>query len=163
MIQYCPSVVVSLPLTGWMTVMFKLYSKGCEYTLRVLAQLPADDPQQGFLASEYCERAGVPEPSTRKMLQKLVHRGYLVATRGPGGGYRLTTPPDQISLLDLILAVDGDTSFDQCIMGLPTCGGDSPCPIHETWFRTKCHLLNQLGRVTLADLIENASADAKHE
>ncbi len=143
--------------------MFKLYSKGCEYTLRVLALLPADDPQQGFLASELCERAGVPEPSTRKMLQKLVHRGHLIATRGPGGGYRLASPPQHISLLDIILAVDGDTSFDQCIMGLPTCGGQSPCPIHETWFKTKSHLLDQLGAATLADLIENASSDTEQE
>lgn len=142
--------------------MFKLYSKGCEYVLRALVLVERGDGNgaERFLAKDMCEKAGLPEAFTRKVFQTLVQEGLLKAVRGPGGGYILTKSPDEISLLEIIKAVDGIDTFDHCIMGFPQCGGEKPCPAHSVWASAKGQLLEQLQATTLSDLSETF-ADGK--
>ncbi len=106
-----------------------------------------------FQAAELCEQAGLPEPFTRKVLQSLVHGGFLKATSGPGGGYALTNPPEDITVLEVMRAVDGSDTMDGCIMGLEQCGSDHPCPLHPFWGDMKAQLLRQLESTTLRDVI----------
>lgn len=134
--------------------MFKLYSKGCQYALRALACVVDEDGAKRFQAKEICQRAGIPESFTRKIFQSLVQGGFLEAHRGPGGGYALKQKPEEISLVDVIRAVDGDATFDQCIMGLSECRGDNPCPLHQLWASAKGQLLDSLEKSTLIDLVE---------
>ena len=132
--------------------MFKLYSKGCEYAVRALTYAAAQGNDARFQAHEVCEATGIPESFTRKVFQSLVQGGFLEAVRGPGGGYALTKPANEITLLDVILAVDGSDTFDHCVLGFPSCGATRPCPLHETWSKAKGQLLAQLERRTLRDL-----------
>lgn len=134
--------------------MFRLYSKGCEYALRALLEAASEGGIGRFQAGEVCQRAGIPEPFTRKVFQALVQAGFLKAARGPGGGYELSASPDEISLLEIIQAVDGNGTFDQCIMGLPQCGCENPCPLHHVWAQVKERLLIDLGSKKLRDLLE---------
>lgn len=131
--------------------MFKLYSKGCEYALRALTYAASRSENGRFQAKEICEKAGIPESFTRKVFQALTQGGFLQAVRGPGGGYELTRPANEITLLDVIVAVEGEDTFEHCVMGLPTCGSSTPCPLHDTWARGKCELMAQLRRQTLQD------------
>jgi Rrf2 family protein len=133
---------------------FKLYSKGCEYAIRALVFVVTEHDGERFQASTICEQVGVPEPYTRKILQALVHDGLLKAVRGPSGGYQLTREPDDISVLSVILAVDGQDSFDGCIMGLSKCGSEQPCPLHEVWAPAKEGLMERLKGVTLQHMID---------
>mgnify|MGYP001329884661 CR=1 FL=1 len=134
--------------------MFKLYSRGCEYALRALMHIQRENGTERFQAKEVCDRAGVPEAFTRKVFQSLVQAGVFDAARGPGGGYVLTKRSEEITLLEFIKAVDGEDSFDHCIMGLPECGGEHPCPLHPAWAATKDIMLRRLAETTLKDLIE---------
>src|SRR3989338_4262525 len=117
--------------------MFRLYSKGCEYAIRALVQAAGRDGTARFTLKEVCERSGVPELSTRKIFQALAQRGFLRATPGPGGGYALTQPPEKLTMLKLIEAVDGGETFNRCIMGLPVCSDRRACPLHARWVKTK--------------------------
>jgi Rrf2 family transcriptional regulator, iron-sulfur cluster assembly transcription factor len=136
--------------------MFKLYSKGCEYAIRALVYVTGEERDQEvrFQAAEICKRADIPEAYTRKVFQSLVQGGFLEAHRGPGGGYSLTRPSDEITILDVILAVDGEETFDQCVMGLPGCGGDMPCPLHFIWEDAKGRMLSQLRNCSLQEIRE---------
>lgn len=133
--------------------MFKLYSKGCEYVIRALIHVPTGDGSERFLAKDLCEKVGIPESFTRKIFQTLVQEGFLEAIRGPGGGYVLARKPEEISLLALIKAVDGEDTFDHCVMGFPECGGENPCVLHPVWAEAKGQLLAALESRTLADLM----------
>ena len=137
--------------------MFRLYSKGCEYAIRALMHAAPHDSGERFLASEVCRKAGIPEAFARKTLQALVRGGFLEAVRGPGGGYVFVEHPKEISILKIIKAVDGETTFGRCILGLPECDKEDPCPLHETWAKAKEELLTQLETKTLQDLIDIAS------
>lgn len=132
--------------------MFKLYSKGCQYALRALAYVVAELDDSPFQAKDVCEKVGIPEPFTRKIFQALVQGGFLKAHRGPGGGYTLTRPPEETSLLFVIKAIEGEDTFDHCVMGFPECDGENPCPMHHIWVDAKKTLAGQLESSTLSDM-----------
>jgi len=134
---------------------FKLYSKGCEYALRALTYAASQSDSGRFQAKDVCEKTDIPESFTRKVLQALVQAGFLQAVRGPGGGYELSRPASEITLLDVIEAVEGDDTFNHCVLGFPTCGSRHPCPLHETWTKAKQQLLAQLERRTLQELADS--------
>ncbi len=134
--------------------LFRLYSKGCEYAIRALIYAAPGDEGARFQAKDVCDKAETPEPYTRKVLQALVRAGFLDAVRGPGGGYGLAKHPSEISLFELIVAVDGEDTFEGCVMGLPECGGENPCPIHSVWADAKGHLVDRLKAVTIQELIQ---------
>lgn len=138
--------------------MFRLYSKGCEYAIRALSQVARRGGRARFTVKEVCRMSGAPELSTRKIFQALVQRGFLRAVPGPGGGYTFTQPPETLTMLRLIEAVDGQGTFNRCIMGLPTCSDRRACPLHARWVKAKRQLLEELAAVTLQDLQEAAHA-----
>lgn len=141
--------------------MFRLYSKGCEYAIRALLCVVPKGEVRRFQAAEICRRVGIPEPYTRKVFQALVRGGFLRASRGPGGGYELTRDPGAITLLEVIRAVDGEETFDHCVMGLPQCGSEHPCPLHPVWSGAKEQLLEQLAQQTLEDLSDMRHCDGR--
>ena len=132
--------------------MFFLYSKSCEYAVRVLARA-AEEPKGCFGVGKVCRAARVPAHYARKAIERLASLGVLEAVRGRGGGYRFVKPVDKITILDLVRAIDGEGAFEQCVMGLPHCGNSNPCPLHETWKKVKARYVEELGRKTRADLV----------
>ena len=132
--------------------MFKLYSKGCQYALRALTFVVADASKERFQARDICEKAEIPESFTRKVFQALVQGGFLEAHRGPGGGYSLTRDPSEITLLEVIQAVEGEDTYDHCVLGFAECGKANPCPLHEIWVHSKKSLLSNLSNTTLDQL-----------
>lgn len=119
------------------TAILSLYSKGCEYTIRALICGLDIANGQGFRVEDACRKAKVPEPFTRKGFQHVAHKGLLQTVRGPGGGYRFATDPGAVSILEIVKIVDGQETFEHCIMGLSRCSDTAPCPIHEIWKRMK--------------------------
>jgi len=132
-------------------LVFFLYSKSCEYAVRVLTQA-AKNPEGCFRVTAVCRLTKVPLHYARKAIEQLAAYGLLEAVRGPGGGYRFLKPVSKITILELVKAIDGSEAFDRCVMGLPECGDRTPCPLHETWVRVKSGYLDELHKKTLADL-----------
>ena len=82
-----------------------LYSRGCEYALRALRAM-VEQPRRVSTVSKLCEHAEIPEHFTRKMLQPLVRAGILRSARGPGGGFTFGREPAEISLMDVVCAIE---------------------------------------------------------
>ncbi len=146
--------------------MFRLYSKRCEYALRALIWAATHRREGRFQAAEACREVGIPESYTRKVFQSLTQGGFLKAIRGPGGGYALSQPPEDVTVLDVIHAVDGEETFHHCVMGLPCCGDEHPCPLHGVWSDVKGSLLGQLSENTLrqvADAVQAKNPARKRE
>ena len=134
--------------------MFKIYSKGCEHALRVLTSIPIKQYNQNFLVQSLCRKSKVPESSARKSLQILVKNNILDAVTGPGGGYRFKRHPDDITLLSIVKAIDGPDVFEKCIMGMPQCSKDKPCPVHNTWVKVRKNMIMEMEQKTLAQLMK---------
>ncbi len=71
---------------------------------------------------QLAERREASEAHLAKVLQRLSRAGVVASTRGPGGGFRLARPADQISLLDVYEAIEGPVRPTTCVFGSPVCG-----------------------------------------
>jgi len=87
-----------------------------------------------------------------KILQILTQQGILHSVRGAKGGVALAKPSTEISMYDVIKAIDGDSMFHECILGLPGCGELKPCPLHQEWAKIRDDLKGAFINRDLADV-----------
>ena len=85
-----------------------------EWVLHATASLAQLDPGSAASAAQLAEHYGLPAAYLAKQLQALVRAGVLSAITGPRGGFRLARPADQITMLQVVEAVDGGSSFYRC-------------------------------------------------
>ena len=124
-----------------------------EHALRALvhmARLPLGD---SILGRDLAERASIPANYLSKILLTLRNAGYVETTRGFGGGYRLSIPPVQIKLIDVVELFEGVRGRPGCLLGEKhDCSDDNPCPAHAMWKEVKQAYLNFLESNTIADI-----------
>jgi Rrf2 family protein len=127
-------------------------TRASNYALQALAYL-VDQPADRSVASHVAAEArGIPERFLLKVLQPLVSAGVLRSIKGPNGGYRLAKPPKQITLLQVVEAVDGPIRGDA-----PAVGKDGAATLDKR-LQQVCDSVatvvrERLGRVTLADMV----------
>jgi Rrf2 family protein len=111
-------------------------------------------------AAELAERLGTTPGFLSQVLSPLVARGWVRSEPGPAGGYRLVVAAEEVSVLDVIEAVEGPTDTGRCVLADRPCGSTGPCALHVPWSEARARLLDQLGRTplsTLAGAVEGAS------
>lgn len=86
----------------------------------------------------------------------LVKVGWVRSDPGPTGGYVNCVSLDEVSVLEVIEAVDGATDTGRCVVANRPCASDSPCALHVAWTRARQELLQILGDTTLSDVIAGA-------
>lgn len=86
-----------------------------------------------------------------KILQTLTAEGILLSHKGPKGGVMLAKKPEDITILDLVYAIDGSEIFTECVLGLPGCGNQDPCPMHFQWAEVREQLKEMFEGKTLAE------------
>ena len=110
------------------------FSTVCEYSIRALTHLAIYTDDRPVQVKDIAEAEGIPRHFLAKILNQMTYKGFVRAMRGPGGGFLLTRPPDQIFVRDIVQAIDGfDAVRRQCVLGLDECRDDQPCPLHESW------------------------------
>ena len=136
-------------------------SEGIEWGLHC-ATLVAILPSEGTLpASRLAEYHGVPGAYLAKHLQALSRGGILESVPGPSGGYRLARPPAEITVLDVVEAIDGTNPAFTCTeirrrgpAAIPAREYRLPCSIHVVMNRADAAWRAELAATTLADLVE---------
>lgn len=127
-------------------------TRGAEYALRAttyLARVP-----EGRVASlhEIGEAQDIPESFLAKILQSLVRSGLAISQRGAHGGFALGLPASEITMQDVIEAVDGPISVNLCVLSPEDCARSGSCSVHRAWLRAQDQLMDVLGTVTLESL-----------
>ena len=92
-----------------------------------------------------------------QVLKPLVAAGWLASTPGPGGGYRLATPLDQISVLNVIEQVEGKTRDDRCVLRGTPCPAQEQCVLHTSWVQARSALLAELDATSLEAALASGS------
>lgn len=129
-----------------------LYSRPCEYALRALTYLSSQNEKGLSRVHEIAESEDLPAPFLAKLLQQLARTGILTSVKGPKGGFGLARRPEEISLIEIVSAVDGTESLNRCAVGLAECSDNSPCPLHDSWKPLRTQITTYLSEQTLADL-----------
>ncbi len=86
-----------------------------------------------------------------KIFQILNAVGLSTSQRGPSGGVALARDPATITLYEVVVALDGEDLFRECVLGLPGCGERQPCPMHREWAQQRDQLELLFRRATLAE------------
>jgi Rrf2 family protein len=103
-------------------------------------------------ARAIAEAEHIPIPFLWKILHTLARQKLIRSFKGIHGGYELARPSDEITLHSVVFATDGTDFTGQCVLGLPKCGEENACPLHDTWKEIRGRMTNMLEQTTLADL-----------
>ena len=109
---------------------------------------------------EVAQAMALPASYTPQVLRLLADAGLAEARAGRDGGYRLTRPPAEVPLLDVVEAAEGAFTLERCILRGGPCHWEQACAIHAAWSAAVQATRDSLRRTTLADLV---AADAKLE
>jgi len=115
-----------------------------------LAMCQSKDP---VTLAAISERQKISLSYLEQLFGKLRRRALVNSVRGPGGGYRLAREMAQISVADVILAVDEVLDSTQC-GGKENCRDENKCITHDLWAKLNDHIFSYLGAVTLKQLVD---------
>lgn len=109
-----------------------MFSKSCKYAIRAVLYLAIHSgPEHKLGVKEVSEALGVPGPFLAKLLQQLSRHHLISSTKGPNGGFFLSETNASANLRGIVESIDGLEVFSTCILGLPVCSSDNPCPLHS--------------------------------
>ncbi|MCS7225310.1 MAG: Rrf2 family transcriptional regulator [Armatimonadetes bacterium] len=134
-----------------------IFSKTCQYAIWAMVELArhyqAGNGQKKIKAHEIAKQLDLPFPMVAKVLQMLAQAQLADSGRGPQGGFRLLRDPAEITLLDIMVAIDGPGLLEKCVLGLPMCNENNPCPAHFMWDQARQHVRSFLQSATLDKLV----------
>jgi Rrf2 family iron-sulfur cluster assembly transcriptional regulator len=110
-----------------------LFSRQCEYALQAVMYLALKPEREMTSIRELTKKIQIPYHFLAKILQDLAYKGLLVSQKGPTGGFGLAKSPKEITLFDIVEAIDGTGFTTDCVLGFPECSGKNPCAVHEKW------------------------------
>lgn len=132
-----------------MTVIF---SKKCEIGLQAVLFLSTQNSNVLFNAQKVAEKVKQPKEFVSKVLQILTKSGIIGSKKGKNGGFFLAKSPSEVKLIEIVLAIDGKSVFENCVLGFPACSNDNPCPVHNQWGKLRDEAYLMLSKESLADL-----------
>ncbi|HDR05830.1 MAG TPA: Rrf2 family transcriptional regulator [Candidatus Marinimicrobia bacterium] len=139
----------------------KLISLSAQYALTALMILAKEKSDSRISANELSRRIGAPKAYLSQVMAKLIPLGIVNSSRGKSGGVALAKSADDINVLDIIIAIDSEALFGECVLGFPSCGDDRRhfCPMHKQWGMLREQIRLWMADTSLARLA--ADMDAK--
>lgn len=139
-------------------------SKLADYAVVVLAAL-ARRGGEGASAVALSEETKIPEPTVSKVLKLLARGEVLESTRGANGGYRLERAPREISVAEIIMAIEGPVSMTACVEGGAgeCCDFSAYCQVKGRWDDVNHAIREALTGITLEDMTAPRAADREKE
>jgi len=135
-----------------------LYSKTAKYAVLALAEVAAGQTDGLVSTRQIAKATSSPYPLLAKIVNQLHRSGFIKATRGKRGGIKLARPASEITIKDVVVALDGAAILNDCPLFLAPCDCSEPCTLHAIWKPARDAVLNFLENTTI-----QAVADARAE
>ncbi|WP_165187484.1 RrF2 family transcriptional regulator [Caulobacter soli] len=146
-----------------------LYGAAAEYGLHCLTWLVGRETPAS--SRDLAELQGAPASMVAKILSKLEKAGIVASTGGIGGGYLLARPPEAITVLDVVDAIDGRRSVfnckdvrENCVLfsgGVPAWANRSVCGIHAVMLRAEKSMRAEMARTSLLAIVQGVPAPSE--
>jgi Rrf2 family protein len=134
-------------------------SKKADYALIALSYMAAPGQRPVVSAREMAERHDLPLELLAKVLQRLVQRGLLTSVQGINGGYRLARPAAEVSVAQVVEAIDGPLMLTACADGADDpCSQYAKCNIRDPLHRIRERIAAALVECSIAELVTEAAA-----
>ena len=132
----------------------ELTRKG-DYAIRGIVYLASQPPNKISLLSEIAAAVDVPQTFLAKIFQQFSKTGIVKSFRGTGGGFLLAGPPEEITLLQVVEAVEGPILPNRCVLKAGECERDVSCTVHPVCHQVQQKVCGILANITLNDLATN--------
>ena len=123
------------------------------YAMRFMAELASHWEQGRTSLKDIAERQGISKKYLEQCVAPLAAADLILVTRGPGGGYELSRPPEEITAADVVAATEGDLFLLDCLEGEDACGKSCDCPSRKVWKRLRDGLNEIVDGITLEDML----------
>ena len=135
-------------------------SKKADYALMAMKHLALRGDCGSSSAREIAEQYDIPIELMAKVLQRLVQRGLLASHQGTRGGYQLSRLARQITVADVIQAIEGPVTVTACSTDDNHCEQFSKCNVRDPLYRVRERILSALGECTIAELAADPPSPA---
>jgi Rrf2 family protein len=127
-------------------------SRRTDYGVRIVLDLATLPPDERAAAHDIADRQRIPRPFVAKIISQLGLAGVVTTYRGAGGGVALARPAADISLLDVVEALEGPLHLNRCVLRPDDCPRNERCPVHQVWVQAQSDLIDRLSATTFEAL-----------
>lgn len=137
-----------------------MFSKACEHGIKAMIYIATQSTAgRRVKLGDIARHAGSPEAFTAKVLGALSKAGLLESLKGPTGGFGIDNATD-ISLKAVVQAIDGNSLFAGCALGLQECDDEKPCPMHHKFVAIRDAMTSMLETTNIDELARGLKSGA---
>jgi len=130
-----------------------MLSKTCKYAIRATIYLAANTNETERIGiKDLAEALMVPKHFLAKILQVLTKNKVISSMKGPGGGFFIKAENLGLSIMDVVVGLDKKEIFVGCVLGLPVCSHENPCPLHKSLVHLRDGFSYQLESSTIGEM-----------
>lgn len=127
-----------------------------EYALKVLIELACRAQEEELTTSRSIAQAcGIPQNYIPQIISALSKKGWIESSRGPSGGIRLSTSPREITVQDVVEALDNRLIIKECLFSHKPCEQSQSCPLFPLWNKIQDRVTEVIEDTTIAQLVKD--------
>jgi Rrf2 family protein len=135
-------------------------TRQADYALRAMLYLSQLESNQRAATSQIAEEQHIPPSFLAKIISQLSIAGLIHTSRGARGGVSLARQPEEISVLEVVEAIDGPIALNECTDNPGGCPFGSDCPLRPLWCDTQAELVKRLRKTSFAQFALQAAETA---
>jgi Rrf2 family protein len=132
-------------------------TRQADYALRAMLYLAQLEPTKRAATSQIAEEQHIPPSFLAKIISQLSIAGLIHTSRGARGGVSLARAPEDISILEVVEAIDGPIMLNECTHSAGACPFGEDCPIRPLWCDTQSELVERLRKTTFATFLKQSA------
>lgn len=132
-------------------------TRQADYALRAMLYLAQLEPSQRAATSQIAEEQHIPPSFLAKIISQLSIAGLIHTSRGARGGVSLARTPEEISLLEVVEAIDGPIALNECTHSVSSCTFGDTCPLRALWCEAQSDLVDRLRSTNFGQFIQQAA------
>src|SRR5690606_18543521 len=131
-----------------------MFSKACQYGIKATVYIASQSELGNRISlKDIAYKINSPEAFTAKILHQLAKKDILTSLKGPTGGFEIPKGRSKnLTLADIVAAIDGDSIYVGCALGLESCDENQPCPMHHKFVSIREDLKDMLEKTSLYEL-----------
>ncbi len=129
-------------------------TRQADYALRAVIYLSRLAPDERAATSQIAQEQRIPPSFLAKIVSQLSVAGLLQTSRGARGGVSLAKTPEEITVLDVVEAIDGPILLNECVACGGNCSFGEDCPMKPVWTDTQTELVNRLKNITFNSFVQ---------
>ena len=131
-------------------------TRQADYALRAMLYLAQINPNERAATSQIAEVQNIPPSFLAKIISQLSIAGLIHTSRGARGGVSLARQPQEISILDVGVAIDGPIALNECTDDPSSCPFGESCPLRPLWCEAQSELIVRLRNTSFAHFVPEA-------